>query len=156
MHNIITFIKTSSQPFDCECCGMCHPEGLKIQYNDILVFEKFSDDHLSFYQSEFSILDSIINKWYSDNLTIIQNNMSEKSRHDWNSQYPGNSIASSIDSWVEHQNIYLSFLNESFETLKLNCSNLPEDDLLKVKMILLWLEDLGYDTFDIKICSEKV
>lgn len=151
----IRVVKTYSEPFDCEDCGTCYPEGLYVEYEGVVIWEKFSDGHYSGHQTEDSIPNTILNKWYGDNQNIIELNHSEEKRHDWNKNHPGNGIARTTESWKEYKNSQFKYLQETFNNMKKHFENLPYDDILQIKMIALWLESETEEVFNIKVDSEE-
>lgn len=154
--SIIKIVKTYDEPFDCEDCGTCYPEGLYIEYDDVVVWEKSSDGHYSGYQTEESILDCIMNKWYNDLLIMHEENKSEEKRMEWNRNYPGNAIATTKESWQEYHNESFEYVKDSLETIKKNCENLPYDEELQVKMIALWIQDDTGEEIEIQSFTEKM
>lgn len=154
-HTNLRVVKTYDEPFECEDCGSCYPEGLYVEYNGEVIWEKFSDGHLSGHQTEDSIVNTILNKWYVINEMIIHNNYTEQKRNEWNKNHPGNGVASTTESWSEYKKSSIDYLSETLESLKTNCENLPYNETLQVKMIALWLEADTEEVFDIEVDSEK-
>jgi NTP pyrophosphatase (non-canonical NTP hydrolase) len=152
--NTLRIVKTYDEPFDCEDCGTCYPEGLYIEFNGVVVWEKFSDGHYSGYQTEDSILNAMLNKWYQDKLIQYEYIKSEEQRLDWNKMYPGNIIAKTPESWIKYQNENFSYVQQIMDNIKNNCKNLP-DEILQVKMIALWFESETGESFEVKVVEEK-
>ena len=142
MHNItLKILKPIYKSFDCECCGICHPEGLSIYYNDELIWEKYSDDHYSSHQTEDSILNTILNKWQENSHAEILLASSEEKRNNYNLTSPGNSIAKTPESWAEYHNSTKEYINTMYDIFQEHCTHLPSNESLQVKMIALWLEE---------------
>lgn len=153
--NTLRIVKTYDEPFDCEDCGMCYPEGLYIEYNGEVIWEKFSDGHYSGHQTEESILNQILNKWYADMCVQHEQDKSEEKRLEWNKNYPGNAIARTKESWLEYQTNNFSYVQQSIDNIKSNCQNLPYDEVLQTKMIALWFESEIGEAFDMQVDTEK-
>lgn len=151
----LRIVETSEEPFDCECCGTCYPEGLYIEFNGETVWEKYSDGHYSGHQTENSIVNSILDKWHADMLADHEHTLTEKTRLEWDTAYPRSSIAKTRESWVEHQNERFSFIIDSIENIKQNCQNLPYDEKLQARMIALWFEAETGEGFNIIQSREK-
>lgn len=151
----LRLVDTYEKPFTCEDCGTCYPEGLYIEFNGEVVWEKFSDGHYSGHQTEDSIVNSILNKWYLDQKALHEINKSEEKRLEWDKEKPRSSIAKTQEGWIEHQNELFSFITDSVETIKQNCENLPYDEKLQARMIALWFEAETGESFDIVESTEK-
>lgn len=145
----LKIVETSEEPFDCECCGTCYPQGLYIEFNGETVWEKYSDGHYSGHVTENSIVNSILDKWHADMLAIHENTITEKMRLEWDKAYPTSSVAKTREGWLEHQNEYFSFVINGIENIKENCKNLPYDATLQAKMIALWFESETGEVIDI-------
>ena len=105
MNNITLKIVTPIyKSFECECCGLCQPEGLSIYYNEELIWEKYSDDHYSSHQTEDSIKNTILNKWQEHSYAELLLAASEEKRNNYNLTNPGNYIARTPESWAEYHN----------------------------------------------------
>lgn len=154
-HITLRIVKTYGEPFDCEDCGTCHPEGLYVAYDGVVVWEKFSDGHYSGHQTEMSILNAILEKWYNDMQSLHEVEKSEQNRLHWNRNHPGNAVARTPESWKEHQNECFSFITESVANIKENCENLPYNETLQVKMIALWFEEETGQVFNIEVDTEE-
>ena len=153
--HILRIVKTYDDPFDCEDCGTCYPEGLYLEYNGEVIWEKFSDGHYSGSQTEDSILTTILNKWYADMSVKHEYLKTEQQRLEWNKNHPGNGIAKTTESWLEHHAENFSFVQNSIENIKSNCVNLPYEEVLQIKMIALWFESEIGEVFDIEVETEK-
>lgn len=151
----LRIVKTYDEPFDCEDCGTCYPEGLYVEYNGFVIWENFSDGHYSGHQTEESILTTMLAKWYEDKLAHHEWMKSEEQRLEWNKNYPGNAVARTPESWLEYQNESFTYVQDSVDNIKENCENLPYDEVLQVKMIALWFESEIGETFDIQVSTEK-
>lgn len=133
-------VTTSEEPFECEDCGTCYPEGLYIAYNDEVIWESYSDGHMSGHETEETILECILSKMYENTLLQHEEEKSEKARLKWNKDNPGNAIGVSQQSWKEFQENCFYHNKESIEEVKINSAHLPYDKELQVKMIALWIE----------------
>jgi hypothetical protein len=153
--NTLRIVKTYDEPFDCEDCGTCYPEGLYIEFNGAVVWEKFSDGHYSGHQTEDSILNTMLNKWYQDKLNQHEYMKSEEQRLNWNKMYPGNAVARTPESWLKYQNENFSYIQESMDNIRNNCKNLPNNEILQTKMIALWFEFETGENFDIQVIKER-
>lgn len=154
--SIIKIVKTYDEPFDCEDCGTCYPEGLYVEYNHVVVWEKFSDGHYSGHQTEESILDCILGKWYNDLVIVNEENKTEEKRLEWNKQHPGNAIAKTKESWQEYHNESFEYVKGSLESIRKNCENLPYEEELQVKMIALWIQNDTGEEIEIQSLTEKI
>lgn len=153
--NTIRVVTTHGDPFDCEDCGTCYPEGLYIQYNNDVIWEKYADGHTSGNMSEDTIVNTILNKWYENAQEKINASHTEEKRIEWNKKNPGNAVARTTQSWLEDKEYNMSFMHTSFENLKRDCDNLPYNEARQVKMIALWLEEESGEEFLIEVDSEK-
>lgn len=133
--------------YECECCGSYSSEGIGIYVNDEMVWEKYSDGHMYGRQTEESILESVLNAWNDSRVKMIEENHTEEKRNQWNKDHPGNGIARTPESWEKYKNEMLDYQEGVFDNVKEDCSNLPYDETLQVKMIALWIEN---------VCGEKI
>lgn len=134
-------VNTTGEPFECEDCGVCYPEGVYISVDDLVVWEKSTDGHYSGYQTEESISECILNHIKATSLELIESGFTEDARLQWNKTHPGNAVASSPESWLEYKQETIEILEDSLERLTENCKILPYAEHLQVKMIALWLEE---------------
>jgi hypothetical protein len=143
MSNMIFKVETiHGKMYDCECCGCYSSEGICIYVNDTMVWEKYSDGHMYGRQTEETILDSILDKWFESNLSIIEEKHTEKARVKWNKDHPGNGIARTPESWLEYKNSQIEYIKSSKEQVVESCKVLPYSETLQVKMIALWIEEV--------------
>ena len=145
--NIIKIKHIREKGFDCECCGYCIPEGLNIYFNDVLIWNYYRDNHLYSEQTEESILSAFSNAFYENKKSEID--YSEQSRHKWNVKCPGNGVARTPESWKEFKDSNLKFLNESYAQLLESCKLLPNKEVLSVKIIALWIEDIFGEVIEV-------
>lgn len=148
-------VKTYDEPFDCEDCGTCYPEGLYVQYNGVVVWEKYSDGHYSGNQTEDTILNTILAKYVSDCNEELDLQLSEEKRHEWNKNHQGNAIARTPESWREYHESNRAYITDTEESIKEDCQNLPYDEVLQVKMIALWIESATGQAVSIEVTEEK-
>ena len=148
-------VKTYDEPFDCEDCGTCYPEGLYVEYNSVVVWEKYSDGHYSGNQTEDTILNTILAKYVADCNEELDLQLSEEKRHEWNKNYQGNAIARTPESWREYHESNRAYITDTEESIKEDCQNLPYDEVLQVKMIALWIESATGQAVSIEVTEEK-
>lgn len=137
----LKIVNTTGEPFECDDCGTCYPEGVYVCVDDVVVWEKSTDGHYSGYQTEESISECILNYIKKTSLELIDNGFTEEARFQWNKNYPGNAVASTPENWLEYKRESISILESSCERLTENCQILPYAEHLQVKMIALWLEE---------------
>ena len=144
----LKIIKCNEESFDCECCGSCYPEGIKIEYNGEMIWESYSDGHMYHRQTESSILEAILSKWASDAIQSITSNYTEEKRIQWDKKYPGNGngIARTIESWNECKKNEIDDVETCLELVRSSCENLPSDNIIAIEMIALWIESEIGDT----------
>lgn len=137
----LKIVNTTGEPFECDDCGTCYPEGMYICVDDVVVWEKSTDGHYSGHQTENSISECILNHIKDTYLAMTDNHFTEDARLQWNKNHPGNAVASSPESWLEYKQESIAILENSLERLTENCKILPYTEHLQVKMIALWLEE---------------
>lgn len=138
---IFKLIYSIGETFDCECCGSYHSEEKDIYIDNELVWRQYNDGHIHGYQTEDSLVNSVLNAWNCLQLKIIDDNYTEQSRHAWNKKYVGNSIASTAELWLDTKKSLLEIHRENLAEIKKDCDNLPYNELLQLKMIALWIEN---------------
>lgn len=62
--NILKINHIQEKGFNCDCCGYCTPDGFNIFFNDILIWNYYSDNHLYTEQTEESILNTFSKAFY--------------------------------------------------------------------------------------------
>jgi hypothetical protein len=140
--------------YDCECCGYSYPEGTSIFVDGIPVWEKYSDGHLHSNMTETPIVDCLLTAWYDSRLAGIEAEYTEERRLLWNIQYVGNSIARTAESWLEYKLDMISYLDENLLEIKGNCTKLPYDETLQVKMVALWIQSECGEVIEVDVVEE--
>ncbi len=125
---------------DCDCCGSYSGSGTEIHANGEVIWRKYFDGHMGGDQTEESVLNAVLNAWNEYNIQVVEAKFTEEMRHQWNKDHPGNGVARTPENWLEYKNQMLEFQKDSFDSVKENCSNLPYDELLQVRMIAIWIE----------------
>ncbi len=134
---------------DCDCCGTYYGEGVFLFCEDKLIWERYSDGHMYGRQTESSILDSILSHLEGFKLEEIEAEYNEEGRIIWNKKYPGNGVARTQDSWLERKNELVSYIKENISQIRENCKILPYNEVLQVKIILLWIEEVFGDKIQV-------
>jgi hypothetical protein len=151
---IFKILNYTEEGYDCECCGYSYPEGTSIFVDEIEIWEKYTDGHLHGNMTEAPIVDCLLTAWYASRLASIEAEYTEEKRHDWNRQYVGNSIARTPESWLGDKLNMISCLDEYLLEVKSNCTNLPYDEVLQVKMIALWIQSACGETIEVLVEEE--
>jgi hypothetical protein len=150
-----TILLYTEEGFDCECCGYCTPEGISISVNDEEVWYQYTDNHMSGSQTEEPVGDCLIAGWEKVSRAAIEASYTEESRLAWNITYPGNSVASSPESWTNEKKEALERFEVDLAEVKENTSMLPYQIALQAKMIALWIESITGEVIDVVIDYER-
>lgn len=134
---------------DCDCCGTYSGQGVFVLSDNKLIWERYSDGHMYGRQTEDSILESMLSYMEEVKLEEIEAEHTEDARVLWNKKYPGNGIARTKESWMERKNELVGYVKENISQIRENSKILPYNEVLQVKMILLWAEEVFGDKFSI-------
>ena len=127
--------------YDCECCGCYSASGTVISVDETTIWMDYSDGHLSGKTTETSILESFLSHYRDQEFQKIQQESTEEKRIQWNTDFPGNGIAVTPESWAKYHSGHYEYINGVIEYVKEMCANLPSNPKLQIKMICLWLQD---------------
>jgi hypothetical protein len=134
---------------DCECCGSYHATGISVYVENQEVWFRYSDGHMDGDESEHSLVDGVLDTWYDVTVQRIENNYTEAKRHEWNANYPGNTIAATPESWKNELDDHIEMFNSDFDEVKKECWNMPHSIVLACKMIALWIENFTSEVIDV-------
>ncbi len=127
--------------FDCECCGWCFPEGVRVHYNEELVWERFSDGHMYGHQTEEPLIHCLVSAWKRVHEQQLAQKYTEEARHAWNKNHPGNGIARTPQSWEEEYQKSRAYMETVAATVTEHCRELPCEELLQARLFSVWLQD---------------
>lgn len=148
---IIEYIFTSEEPFYCDCCGNCFPEGFKVLFNGDLVHQYCSDGHLSSEETEGFLIDNLSQSIQNYYIEEINKEHTEEKRIIWNIDHPGNGIARTPESWLEYKNSLIEHIHRSFIRINKKMEYQPTDNILKIQLFLIWFEDTMCEKIDFNI-----
>lgn len=143
----ITTNSVRGEDWECETCGWHNDETYLVYLDDDLVYKYFTDNHLSSthwpntkYEMWGHLLLAIEKKLKEG----VEKKFTEQGRIDWNIKAPGNSVASTLETWLDYKNSCLASVSTNVGYVwDIISSHTPDTEHLQIKLIVLWFEELG-------------
>lgn len=110
--------------------------GKKVYVNGYLVWSFYKEKN----ETPHQLVRVVLNQWNDIMIEDINDSYQEKFRIEWKKTHPRDSISISSQNWLDQKKKLLDTQKEYLNSIWQHCQQLPQDELLQLKMIALWIE----------------